>query len=537
VENFEDKEKLAREIAICLKQSPSEHEKARNLLGLDETNWDYFLSLYRAYTGPRPAQAISIRVNKETKLEGPVAISTALASKEEMKDLPHREYVEINQIPKYAAASKKAAVWMKKMQAGTGSSVLRKKHVSESLGIPLEQVREGAKGTDLFVKISGSDGKTILVPLAELQIRQLILAQKREEFGAVIFHDIVSSETLDAVEKIWASPSLSFESSPYIQRGGRTLQGLIPTLDEEGNVSLNRLAPGGHALFGLDSLRAALSEKTIPRIPGFSTIGAIGNGEDLSSTPDKYIVGWMIEEKIPIAMVTTEKTELDMKGGQLMLVRNPKGSTYVMLLETAQAKAAGQLELFENLGLRPNDGKAFFNTNIALFNYDILAPILLKLREDIGEAELSQIIAPDLILNKKEKYTQLEGALGSSLLNLDRFWREKYGEPLVQFINIDREHRTDFFSPIKTAFDFFLQFSSDRFTLDETRMRLINHRPGKLPSVSLTDPETKDKYWADVSNVQKAFRETSVINLQSLKVKGQADFSGQSLSGDVHVGW
>jgi len=91
--------------------------------------------------------------------------------------------------------------------------------------------------------------------------------------------------------------------------------------------------------------------------------------------------------------------------------------------------------------------------------------------------------------------------MGSSLLNLDKFWREKYKKPLVHFINIDKLNRTRFFFSDKNAFDFFLQFFSDRFALNTKTMRLEDKRKGNLPIVMFTDP-----YYNDVQNTLDAFK-------------------------------
>jgi hypothetical protein len=125
--------------------------------------------------------------------------------------------------------------------------------------------------------------------------------------------------------------------------------------------------------------------------------------------------------------------------------------------------------------------------------------------------------------------------MGSTLLNLDRFWREKYGEPLVHFINVDKEERTDFFSPIKNGFDFFMQFHSDRFRLDPETLRLVNLRPGAIPLVRFTPPAGNEKYWDDLDTMLGAFQGASVIGLDSLTVHGAVSAAGKTLKGNVEL--
>jgi hypothetical protein len=62
--------------------------------------------------------------------------------------------------------------------------------------------------------------------------------------------------------------------------------------------------------------------------------------------------------------------------------------------------------------------------------------------------------SPDLIKNKKEDFIQLESALGSVLLNLDRNARRKFGRRVVHFLNLDNDDRENFFRPLKKREDY-----------------------------------------------------------------------------------
>ena len=472
-----------------------------------------------------------------------LAYPTAIAPADMMAKLPYVDYQSLlSPASGYAKEASKVALWVKKMQAGTGSSLTRSTYLSHVRGTALLDTHVGAKGTDLYASVPGQG----LRPIAEIQILQQLLEDKSGVFGDVIFHDLVSNETIDSMNAIWKTPSLLNTKQTYAQSTGegtvrRFVQQQVPTINEAGKVTYGRTAPSGHWIFAIDALRSAIHETELPKTNGRTLISVIGNGEDLSSTPDAAMVGWMAKEKIPIVMVTTEKTPNDLKGGQIALVKETTGETFVSIIEQAQAKEAGQLDLFEKLGLQvKNDNQiAFFNTNMALFNYEVLVPKLKGLVSEIGEKEFLRILAPDLILNWKEqkdadsivrKYLQIEGAMGSTLLNLDRFWRAKYGEPLVHFINVGETHRTRFFSPIKTAFDYFMQFHSDAFHLDASQMRLIKNGHGRLPSVNL-----KDKFYTDVKNVLTAFKGASVVELTSLTVEGQVMMPSLRLKGRVEV--
>jgi hypothetical protein len=250
------------------------------------------------------------------------------------------------------------------------------------------------------------------------------------------------------------------------------------------------------------------------------------------------MVAWMKDKQVPLAMVTTTKTHLDVKGGQMALYQE-EGKTFIGMVEKAQAEENDQLEPFEKLGLRPGDAESFFNTNMVLVNYDILSPKLQKLMELVGEKKVLQAISPDLIRNKKSQidmdgetrnYTQLEGAMGSAILNLDKLWRQEMHEPLVHILNVETEYRTDFFCPIKSAFDYWLQFHSDRFSLNTQTLRLENKSSKNLPAISL-----QHSYYKDVENTLNTFKNTQVKDMESLNIDGLWDLSDTTLLGDISL--
>lgn len=535
-------------------------EQLKQALHTDDLNILYFLCLYQAKCSKKKRQPIWICEENQHKEGKTIVYPTAIAPKAMLAQLPIVEHQSLTQSSKdYASTAKSVTLWIKKMQAGTGTTITRGTYLSQLAGGRPERrsrIRIGAKGTDLFIHFKNNT--SLSISLAEAQILQAISDAQNQKFKKIILHDLVSKETEDSISRLWEKPSLIQPSLNYdqlidllnqqgiIERSGQSIQALIPTLDETDQFSFNRTAPGGHGLFAFDALRAAYQDELLPKTQVSPLISSIGNGEDLSSTPDPTMVGWMVQENIPIAMITTEKTSNDLKGGQIALVYQEDGSPYVTIIEQAQAKEAGQENLFEKLGIdiKRNQQIAFFNTNMALFNYDVLRPKLKKLVAEIGESEFLKVVAPDLISNYKHqtdqdgvirKYLQIEGAMGSCLLNLDRFWRDRYQEPLVHFINVDRQTRTRFFSPIKTAFDYFMQFHSDLFELNPKEMRLNHRRPGKIPSVTLIDSSTQDRYYQDVQTILESFSGVSLVDLKSLKIEGQISIAQAILKGTVTI--
>ena len=98
-----------------------------------------------------------------------------------------------------------------------------------------------------------------------------------------------------------------------------------------------------------------------------------------------------------------------------------------------------------------------FNTNVVLINKRVLKQRFKEFLI-ISSGEFEKIISPELIKNTKEQngksFVQLEGAIGSTLLNLDKYFRMNFNEGLVHFLNLAPENREKFFLPIKKRADF-----------------------------------------------------------------------------------
>lgn len=310
-------------------------------------------------------------------------------------------------------------LWLRKMHGGIGSSLNRDEYLKKC-----GRTTPGSKSTDLFIETK-EYGR---ISLAEAQIIQS--SKKTALFERVVLQDLVNNEVKPIIDELWRKyENLLGET---FQRFGPVIQQKLPTM-KNGELTRERLAPAGHGVFGYEVFKG-------PRPEGKNIIACIGNGEDLRSSPDQAIVNWMLLENIPVVMLTTTKTEKDLKGGQIELkVEGDK--TYLTIIEKAQAEQAGQLDYFQKLGLSEGEREAFFNTNIVLINFSAL------------DNDDYEIALPDLIKNQKGEFTQLEGALGSVLLNSDRLARDK-GKKLVHILNVSKENRCKFFNPIKVMSDF-----------------------------------------------------------------------------------
>jgi hypothetical protein len=437
---------------------------------------------------------------------------TAIAPQDILEQLPYRKYEDIKK--QYSSKEKsKASLWLRKMHGGIGSSIDRVEYLKE-----FGRNKVGAKGTDLYIKTK--DGH---ISIAEAQLLQA--SKKTASFEKVIFQDILNEDVVEFFDDVWKKHADLFKTSK-LEHFKTLVQSKLPTLDGQKQLTTKRVAPAGHGLFGYEILHAIFTPELRPAEKNL--ICSIGNGEDLSSTPDKAIANWMLAEKVPVCMITTTKTRNDVKGGQIALADRGEEGIFLTIIEKSQAENAGQLGLFTKLGLRDCDNEAFFNTNMVLLNIDVL----IEKFKTTNKEELLKASLPDLIQNKKEQdgetFTQLEGAMGSVFLNLDTYWRKTFGEPLVHIMNVSKENRTRFFSPIKSAFDYFMQYHSDRFTFNEDTYHLEDNNPGKLPRVDLPSE------YKNLARVMEDFKDTKLLNLESIDIPCPHNFAGQNLTGNIN---
>ncbi len=328
-----------------------------------------------------------------------------------------------------------------KMQAGLGSSVKRddiimKYDNRESLG---------SKGTDLFFPVGENNFKSVV----SLQVLQANYLKNYLPFSKVKLQFLVNEETSKQVASCIDSLDTSIKKvmEPEIS------QNMMPTISEAGELTRERVAPAGHGFIGFREIYQALSSEA-------DEIVCIGNGEDLNSTPDEKILAHVIKNEIPVVMITTTKTSADLKGGQ-MGIRKEGEHEIISIFEKAQAEESGQLEYFEKLGLREQDGESFFNTNMAIINTKPLRDAFRGL--DMSFEDFIEKIAPEVIKNVKiqdgKRFTQLESALGSVLLNMNSFFIKKSGRNILHLCNVGVENRYRFFLPIKKRedYDFYLE--------------------------------------------------------------------------------
>lgn len=542
-------------------EEKAEVAKWADKLSLQPGDTAYLQGLYHQRLNPRPGAKLSIGGN---------FIPSAMLSAEARRDaLGAVEYADLVRDLRNAEAAKNVRLTLNPMNGGIGTSVERKAYLKSIWGDlgRSGDIILGAKGSDLYFDFT-AEGKTTKVSVSEAKILRAL--QDASSYAGLTLQELASSDTIESVNLLYDTPNVysrlglssAWGDKTYrqiladvkdIDLGQTLVQAALPTiLRGDHTLTDARVAPGGHGQWGVTLLMNALGldlEETNEDV-----ITAIYNADGINNTVDPAISGWMARESVPVAMISTTKTSLDKKGGQIGLFQMEGGKTRTNMMELAQADDVGQGPLFIEMGLTQGQpGAQYFNTNTALVNYSVLTPLLKDLVSVIGIDRFVEVISPSLTPNMKRQrdadgefreYVQLEGALGSSLLNLDAFLSvtddpaiqavmKKHGIiKLLRLINVDTDDRTLFFTPIKNAFDYWVQFHSDLFQMNTQTWILETRRPGFLPSVTLAD---KNKYYEDVANVLASFGKASTVGLDSLEIQGTVLLKDAVLKGNVKI--
>ncbi|OGR84494.1 MAG: hypothetical protein A2901_01395 [Elusimicrobia bacterium RIFCSPLOWO2_01_FULL_54_10] len=469
----------------------------------------YFSDLLRQFRENRKTPAFEIGVN--------FFPSALLSPADRGKLLGAEEYENLVLSRKaYEAAAASVQLTLSPMNGGIGTSLRREEYLRRIWPLLGRKgpVQLGAKGSDLFFALKYK-GRRGLVSISEAKILRVM--HERTQYAKIILQQLTSPDTLPSVRRLLGTVNIfhrmglstPFGKKTYAQILSRApglglrpvrLQAALPTLDEKGKVTVRRKAPGGHGFWGQKFICDYAKEKGI---------NAIYNEDGINNLVDPVVVGWMAKKKIAAVMLTTTKTDIDKKGGLIGILK-AGGAVKKEILEEAQTKTVGQGDLFAAMGLTEGEkGGQYFNTNTAILNYAVLTPFLTDLAKVIGKDKIEENAAPRLIQNKKGEFIQLEGALGSCLLNLDGFFQtsqdpelrkvlKKHGRlgadgrvDFLRILNVGEENRMLFFTPIKTADDFRLQFQSGGFSFSTDTWMLEKVGPGS-PPIAPWNPQKSD---------------------------------------------
>lgn len=510
-------------------------------LGVGDANISYPVSLYQQFLHP---------THHDPVIGGdftPSALLTATERGEQMGVVDYATRLAGDR--EYITAAKQTNLVITDMDAGLGTSLVRDTYVAS---IPHLNGRGlGSKGTDTHFH-----AVALARPVSVMEAKAHHYHHDASSFESTTIEPLLNGESESAYRQFLSIevPTLRRAKTPltyrdflidpshHISLTEPLMQPNLPTIDKATDELTNdRTAPGGHGY-----LATLLLERLADQPPqaGVRQVRVITNGDGINNTASAEMVGFTTREKAGIVMVTTTRTTADVKGGILGLRKNPDGTQYADIMELAQAGDAQQKDLFQAVGLTTTPevvdlgrehhlNQQYFNTNMALLNEGLLGQFLSQLRASIGQEEFARITTPDLIQNSKKQngreYIQMEGAMGSVLLKLNQYvttnpaarklWADiSDNAPFLRIINLDPEARGDYFSPVKNAWDAWLQTASDRFSLDTTTWRLHNNRPGQ--SIAVNGELLSSPYYKQLHNMRTAFEGTRVLDLDELAITG-----------------
>lgn len=459
------------------------------------------------------------------------------------------------------------------LEGGLGTNLTRGRYVEEMHN----RLDLASKATDLSLifPVPQRNNAMFTASVAEVKLLNLIKRIETHATGKrTILRPLVSIGDIDA-----SRPSYEalFNEKPYLEdvmRGveePRTYGQVLAELGVEIRWWPSDIYPGvepgttkpvpakanlSHGEFGIRKCVELLDESTVttPRITVFY------NGDNTNARPDGRIAGWMDLENIPMAILTTRRTNSDAKGGIVGIIEVPDGKGGITkipaMLELRSAINNGQADLFKKIGLdvphAENEnigiaGEQGFNTNTIYINDKLMSPILKELEDIIGREAVLYIAAPDPIpttkfldKDKKQPFTNVEGPIGTSLINLNNFFTtidsnneytleqkaqiknilaKRNMKRLLYMVNAPRD-----WTPVKFAVDFWLQSCTNFYKLDPGKWNLIATQGFgyPLPMMELIGPPEDDKYYLDVWNVISALGlHAEVKGLKHLIVKGK----------------
>lgn len=311
----------------------------------------------------------------------------------------------------------------------------------------------------------------------------------------------------DSLEALARHPGLALEGLPQ-----DFLQNKFPRIVRETALPLDleddedNWAPPGHGDVYLSLHQSGLLERLLQRGIRWAFVSNIDN---LGSTVDPCILGFMAREGVEFAMEVTERTEADIKGGPLIRFTDPRetaGQSRLMLLERSQVEQDriadfGDLRVF-----------SVFNTNSLWWRLDAM---LARLKQ--GPLELPMIVNPKTV--QGVEVVQLETAMGAAVGSFQR----------AVGIQVPRRR----FAPVKATCDL-LPVRSDAYILDEE----VGIRPN--PQRTVAGPpvvQLDDRYYKGLADLEARFPyPPSMVACRRLVVEGDVRFGRDvRIEGEVLV--
>lgn len=511
------------------------HDMLEGLAPYDES---YFRGLYEQLQDPA-REALQI---------GPDFIPSSLLTPEERKTiLGEVEGSEIEENSDYAEIARQTKVDIYDLNAGIGSSMGIEGHleaVSAELGTPLNP--KATKGSGLYYR--GPDGQ--LYSGAQIKANRFLV--ESPHFGQMNICTVVNSDSEPVMRSVYSGKAAYGDKNKtyeelYAEAGnigfGEWLhQGKIPTLDENKQLTRKRMAPGSHGHAGVMLMHHI--RNSTPQSE--NDVSMMFNGDSPGSFVTPNQAGYTAK-KAGMILYAVDKTEGDVKGGQIFARQLASGIWVPDIMERAQAIEAGQEDLFYNIGLysdklppemaaKHHVGEQGFNANNASFNNHDLHYFFKEVVRLRGQDYFNRFASPELMLNGKtdkqtgEKYYQMEGALASLMfqmnnkvlqdMQLQTLWADiSGGKPFLQIVRMNNDLRPKCFSPVKFAIDQLRLSSTNLHELDLQRWYHIDKFPGHIPRFE-GDLIQSGTPFSEVQRVHDAFGYAQMDELKELSVKG-----------------
>jgi UTP--glucose-1-phosphate uridylyltransferase len=257
-------------------------------------------------------------------------------------------------------------------------------------------------------------------------------------------------------------------------------------------------APPGHGDIYLALWQSGLLERLLERGARWAFVSNIDN---LGSTVDPRILGYLEREGLDFAMEVADKSPADVKGGTLV-----RHDGRLMLLERAQVEPEHEAD-FADLSRF-----AVFNTNNLWWRIE---PLLEALRER-GGLDLPMIVNPKTVAG--QEVVQLETAMGAAVGSFSR----------AVGLHVPRAR----FAPVKATCDL-LAVRSDVYVLDDDGA--IRPAPGRAAGLGPPVITLDQRFYKGIVDFEaRCPHALSLLSCRSLTVEGDLSFGRDvAIEGDV----
>lgn len=374
----------------------------------------------------------------------------------------------------------------------------------------------GLLGQLVVISLNGGLGTTMKLERA----KSLIPVRAGQSFLDLVAQQILKLRAAHGVRVPWLLMDSFHTSADSLEALGRYpelpvpglpldfLQNKFPRIVRATRLPLaledddENWAPPGHGDIYLALFLTGLLDRFLERGIRWAFVSNIDN---LGSTVDPCILGYLEREGLDFAMEVAPRTLADIKGGPLIRFRDPGGRSRLMLLERTQVEEQ-HLEKFADLS-----SFSVFNTNSLWWRVEAL-----RERVRAWTLELPMIVNPKTV--RGVDVVQLETAQGAAIGSFER----------AKGIRVPRSR----FAPVKATCDL-LAVRSDAYVLDESSG--IRPAPGRPPEWGPPVIQLDDSYYKGLADLEARIpHPPSLVGCRRLTVQGDVRLGrGVRVAGEV----